>query len=155
MALTKVKAGDEILSTHHNDLVDAVETKITQAQAEAVAAEKVTTEVKKLVGAAPETLDTLEEIAKAIADNKTVEQALQNSIANKADKTYVDTELAKKADKTALSGYATTAALTAALKTSDKHTSVAFDQATSSLVITYKDGTKASVVIPAGKAVYA
>lgn len=155
MVLTKVQAGDEILSAHHNELVDAVETKITQEQAEAVASAKVTTEIKKLVGAAPETLDTLEEIAKAIAENKSVEQALQESIASKADKTYVDTGLAGKADKTALSGYATTAALNSALNTSDKHKSITFDQATNSLVITYKDGTKTSVVIPAGKAVYA
>lgn len=151
MVLEKVKAGDPIKSSHHNDIIDALGTKITQVQAESITDEKI----KKIVGAAPETLDTLEEVAKAITDNKSVADTLQSSVSAKADKSYVDTELGKKAAKTDLSGYVTSEALAAALKTSDKHTSVTFDSVTNSIVIAYKDGTKTSVPIPKTQAVYA
>jgi hypothetical protein len=51
--------------------------------------------VAHLVGSAPETLDTLEEVAKAIQDNETVVDALNAAIGSKADKT----ELGTKQDK--------------------------------------------------------
>lgn len=43
--------------------------------------------VADLIGAAPETLDTLGEVAQAIADNESVVDALNGAIGNKADKT--------------------------------------------------------------------
>ena len=51
--------------------------------------------VAHLVGSAPETLDTLEEVAKAIQDNETVVDALNAAIGSKADKS----ELGTKQDK--------------------------------------------------------
>lgn len=50
--------------------------------------------IAHLVGSAPETLDTLEEVAKAIQDNETVVDALNAAIGSKADKT----ELGMKQD---------------------------------------------------------
>lgn len=51
--------------------------------------------VARLVGSAPETLDTLEEVSKAIQDNETVVDALNAAIGSKADKS----ELGTKQDK--------------------------------------------------------
>ena len=60
---------------------------------EVVASEKyVDNKVANLVNSAPETLDTLGEIAKSIQDNKTVVETLESAIVNKADKS----ELPKK-----------------------------------------------------------
>ena len=89
-------------------------------------------QVADLVNSAPDTLDTLGEIAKAIQDNEDVVDALNNMIATKADKTeipsltgyatenyvnevvepkadknYVNEELNKKANTTDLNGLAT------------------------------------------------
>lgn len=91
-------------------------------------------QVADLVNSAPDTLDTLGEIAKAIQDNEDVIDALNNMIATKADKTeipsltgyatetyvnnavnpkadksYVNEELNKKANTTDLNGLATEA----------------------------------------------
>lgn len=58
------------------------------------------TAIADLVGAAPETLDTFEELAEAIQNNETVVEALDFAITNKADKNEVTTKLAAKLDKT-------------------------------------------------------
>lgn len=150
MALEKVKAGDEILASQHNLLIDEVVAKPTEAQVNAIVTEKVAA----LIGAAPEHLDTLEEIAKAIADNSGVVESLNAAITAKADKTYVDTQLGLKADKTQLDNKVNTSTFNTAMATSDKFTSMAFDAARETLVITHKDGTKKEARILT-RAVYA
>ena len=57
----------------------------------------VDTKIADLVNSAPEMLDTLGEVAKAIQENETVIDALNNTIDNKADKTELS-EYAKKTD---------------------------------------------------------
>ena len=49
--------------------------------------------IASLVDSAPETLDTLNEIAVALKDNQNVASALTKEIGQKADKAYVDSEL--------------------------------------------------------------
>lgn len=51
-------------------------------------------DIANLVNSAPETLDTLGEIANALKENKDVVEALNNAIGNKADITYVDEKVA-------------------------------------------------------------
>jgi len=46
--------------------------------------------IKAIVGAAPETLDTIAELANAVGDNKTIIDALNAAITNKADKSELD-----------------------------------------------------------------
>ena len=83
---------------YNGEEVDHLLAKIEQAP-DAIASEAyVQTEVANLVNSAPETLDTLGEVAKAIEDNETVVEALNAAIGNKADTTYVNTELGKKAN---------------------------------------------------------
>lgn len=53
------------------------------------------TKISDLIGGAPETLDTLKEVADAISENESVVDGLNAAIGNKADKSEVD----KKADK--------------------------------------------------------
>lgn len=48
------------------------------------------TKIGELIGSAPETLDTLQEVAKAIKDNADVVAGLNSAIGTKADKTTVD-----------------------------------------------------------------
>ena len=50
--------------------------------------------VAELVGSAPDTLNTLEELATAIQENEEVVEVLNNAITVKADKAYVDEALA-------------------------------------------------------------
>ena len=47
--------------------------------------------IADLIGGAPETLDTLKEVAEAIAESKDVETALNNAIGTKANQTELDT----------------------------------------------------------------
>lgn len=49
--------------------------------------------IADLVNGAPETMDTLKEVADAIAENKDVEKALNQAIGTKADKTHTHTEV--------------------------------------------------------------
>lgn len=49
------------------------------------------TKVADLIGSAPETMDTLEEVAAAIQENKDVEKALNEAIGKKANQTELDT----------------------------------------------------------------
>lgn len=77
---------------------------------------KVTAEVNKVVGGAPETYDTLKEIADYIEDHKDVETTLNAAIgakANSADvyaKTEADSTFVKGADLQALTAQEVTAA---------------------------------------------
>lgn len=79
---------------YNGEEVDHLLAKIEQAPDVIASEAYVQTEVANLVNSAPETLDTLGEVAKAIEDNETVVEALNAAIGNKADKT----ELANKAD---------------------------------------------------------
>lgn len=133
--LRKVVAGDEILAVDHNNMVDEIKSRITSEEAETITNAKI----QEIIGAAPENLDTLEEIAAALAANAGVVETLEGAITSKADKVKTETDIT---------------ALQTAMATSDKHESVTFDAATNSLVITYKDGTKATTAIPSSKAVY-
>ena len=54
--------------------------------------ETIETEVAALVGSAPETLDTIEELATALNNNKDIVTVLNDSIATKANKTEVYTK---------------------------------------------------------------
>lgn len=74
---------------YNGEEVDHLLAKIEQAP-DAIASEAyVQTEVANLVNSAPETLDTLGEVAKAIQDNETVVDALNSAIGNKADKSEI------------------------------------------------------------------
>lgn len=53
----------------------------------------VNTAITELVGNAPETLNTIEEIADALRDNKDIVSVLETSIANKADKASIPTKV--------------------------------------------------------------
>ena len=50
--------------------------------------------IADLVNSAPETLDTLGELAEAFEENAEVVEVLNEAITNKADKTYVDEQIA-------------------------------------------------------------
>lgn len=63
--------------------------------------------IAALVNSAPETLDTLGELAKALDNNENIVKVLNEAIAKKADASEVTAELANKADKTALKKVAT------------------------------------------------
>ena len=60
----------------------------------------VNNKVASLVSNAPETLDTLNELAQALGDDPNFATTVSNRIGEKADTSYVNTELAKKADTT-------------------------------------------------------
>jgi hypothetical protein len=99
--------------TAANSYTDGRETAITAAyeayadqvetDAKAYADQKVT----DLIGGAPELLDTLNEIAAAIADDENFATTVTNSLALKADITYVDDEISDL--DTAAQGYASAA----------------------------------------------
>lgn len=55
--------------------------------------EYVDNKIANLVNSAPETLDTLGEVAQALQENDSVVDALNSAISNKVDKTYVDEKL--------------------------------------------------------------
>ena len=65
--------------------------------------------VSDLVDGAPETLDTLKELADALSTHEGAYNGLLEVVGKKADKTYVDTELGKKVDKVEGSRLVTTA----------------------------------------------
>lgn len=70
--------------------------------------EYVKTRISNLINSAPETLDTLGEIALAIGTNQEVVDTLNEAIGGKADKTYVDEAIAKiDIPETDLTGLAT------------------------------------------------
>lgn len=59
----------------------------------------VNTKVADLVGTAPETLDTLQELATAITENDTLTDTLNQAIGNKADKSEIVTSYLELTDK--------------------------------------------------------
>ena len=86
----------------------------------------VNNKVASLVSNAPETLDTLNELAQALGDDPNFATTVSNRIGEKADTSYVNTELAKKADSssvnTALKAKADTSYVNTELaKKSDVH----------------------------------
>jgi hypothetical protein len=99
--------------TSANSYTDGRETAITTAyqayadQAEVDAKAYADQKVTDLIGGAPDLLDTLNEIAAAIADDENFATTVTNSLALKADITYVDTEISDL--DTAAQGYATAA----------------------------------------------
>lgn len=136
--LLRVVPGDEIKASSQNLIMEAIERRPTEAQTNQI----VTDKVAALIGTAPEHLDTLEEIAKAIADNSTVVETLNSAITSKADKTYVDTQLGLKANKVDLDGKVNVTTLNETMKTSDKFQTMVWDPTRETLVVTHKDGTK-------------
>lgn len=60
------------------------------------AKEYADTKVANLVGAAPETLDTLEEVAQALAENDDVVEALNNAIGTKANQSDFNSHISNK-----------------------------------------------------------
>lgn len=85
--------------------MDNLLTKIENAPEEIASENFVKTEVADLVNSAPETLDTLGEIANAIQENEEVVDALNAAIGNKADKTYVDNQIANVCGQFAIHEY--------------------------------------------------
>lgn len=82
--------------------------------------------VASLVGTAPQTLDTLQELSNALGDDPNFATTVANKLGEKASTSYVDTELAKKADSssvnTALNAKADTSYVNTELaKKSDVH----------------------------------
>lgn len=148
--LRRVAAGEEIKAADQNLIMDAIEMRPTEAQTNQIVSDKISA----IIGAAPENLDTLEEIAKALAENSGTTAAINDAITNKADKTYVDLELGKKANKTELDAKVNTSTFNSQMAMSDKFTSMAFDNDTETLIITHKDGTKKTAKILT-RAVYA
>lgn len=80
------KKVSELENDSKYETVENTDTKIAGAKSYADEA------IAHLVGSAPETLDTLEEVAKAIQDNETVVDALNAAIGSKADKTELETK---------------------------------------------------------------
>lgn len=70
-------------------------------------ASDVSAAIQAVVGAAPDALDTLQEIATQLASDESAVSALTTTVSSKASTTYVDTQLALKADSSALATVAT------------------------------------------------
>lgn len=75
--ITINKLADDVLPKNTSDLVN---------DSDFVTTTEVDNRIKQIVGAAPEALDTLEEIAAKLTDNDDIHAGLVNSIANKASK---------------------------------------------------------------------
>lgn len=84
-------------------LIDAiyVPTKISELEndSEYQTKAQVDARIQSIIGAAPEALDTLEEIASKLNENDNVVAAINGVLEGKADTEDVNTELAKKQDK--------------------------------------------------------
>ena len=82
-------------SGNYNDLIN----KPTIPSIAGLATESyVRDKVASLVGTAPETLDTLQELSKALGDDPNFATTISNKLGEKASTSYVNAELAKKAD---------------------------------------------------------
>ena len=147
--LQRVSPGEEIKAAAQNLVMEAIERRPTEAQVNQI----VTDKLAALIGAAPEHLDTLEEIAAEIAKNSGAMDALNAAITAKANKTDIDIALGLKADKTQLDLKVNTTTFNEAMKTSDKFNTMSWDAVTETLTITFKDGTKKNTPIVT-KAVY-
>lgn len=173
MAMKKVIAGELLKAEDHNSLVDEINLRQTSAQVK----ETVDKAVGDLVGAAPETLDTLAELAAALTENQDAVDAINDSISKKADTAAMNTALGKKADKTELATKVDSATFTNGLGkkadkttvtalstkvgtletqmlTSDQPKTVAYNAALNQIVFTYKDSSTKSVTLPSNVAVY-
>ncbi len=93
------------ITTEVSDRNSAIATAKNQAIADANS--YTDGKVADLVDSAPELLDTLNELAAAIADNPNYASDVANLVATKADTTYVDSEISDL--DTAAQGYANTA----------------------------------------------
>lgn len=90
------------------------------------------TSISNLINSAPTTLDTLGEIATAMADNAEVVEALETSIGNKADKSAIPTKVSQLTND---SGY----------KTTDTNTTYTISKSGSTITLTGSDGTTSTV----------
>lgn len=101
-ALGYTPASDELLEAHlentgnpHNVTAEQVGADPAGSASTALTEAKnyTNTKIADLVNSAPETLDTLGEIANAIEENETIVEALNAAIGNKVNKTDIDTIL--------------------------------------------------------------
>ena len=83
----------EIRSLNGHKIADETARKSVE-QAKTESKQYTDTKISQLINGAPTTLDTLGEIAAAMAENATVVEALDAAIGSKADKTYVDEAIA-------------------------------------------------------------
>jgi len=104
----------EVDAKAYTDTRESAITSAYQAYADAAESDAVSTanaytdaEIAALVDSAPALLDTLNELAAAIADNPNYATDVANLIATKADTSYVDSEISDL--DTAAQGYASTA----------------------------------------------
>lgn len=88
---------DDLFSKDYNELINkpSIPAKVSQLTNDSnfVSKNYVDQKVADLINAAPETLDTLGEIAKGIKDNSEVINTLNNAISNKANKEEVYTKV--------------------------------------------------------------
>lgn len=106
-------AGEHVTSTEKSnwnakETTSGAQTKADNAKTSAIASAKTYTDTKvsALVGSAPETLDTLQELASAIEGNQAGVTDLLTQVGKKADTIYVNTELAKKSNSDHTHSYA-------------------------------------------------
>ena len=102
-------AAELTASNANSSLYTTVTGDIATAKSEAISSSNSYTDgkVADLVDSAPELLDTLNELAAAIADNPNYASDVANLVATKADTTYVDGEISDL--DTAAQGYASAA----------------------------------------------
>lgn len=106
---TEVQDRNSAISTAVQNLGSDTTAAIATAKSEAIADANAHADaaVAALVDSAPEMLDTLNELAAAIADNPNYASDVANLVATKADTSYVNSEISDL--DTAAQGYATTA----------------------------------------------
>jgi hypothetical protein len=125
-AANNAQAAAELTASNTNSaLYTTVTGDIATAKSEAISSANSYTDgkVADLVDSAPELLDTLNELAEAIANNPNYATDVANLVATKADITYVDAEISDL--NTAAQGYATAAQAAAAATASADATSKA------------------------------
>lgn len=108
-AATAESNANDYTDTAITNEVSARNSAIATAKSEAISDANAYTdqEVAALVAGAPQLLDTLNELAAAIADNPNYATDVANLVATKADTTYVDSEISDL--DTAAQGYASAA----------------------------------------------
>ncbi|NDO19440.1 hypothetical protein FMM68_07190 [Lachnospiraceae bacterium MD329] len=95
-AVNRIVALEASIATNTTD-IDILENKLVDIEQDAKS--YTDTKVASLVNGAPETLDTLKEVADAIKVNENVVAALNSAIGDKANKSDVENLLNNKADK--------------------------------------------------------
>lgn len=106
-ATTKANAAEQNAKDYADGLASNYDAAGSAAAAEAAANTYTDSAVANLVDGAPALLDTLNELAAAIADNPNYATDVANLISTKADTSYVDSEISDL--DTAAQGYANTA----------------------------------------------